>query len=206
MAMRSYGRAAALLAMVALEGCVGAPTILSKDEQKSLQAIPLFDKDASPRFSAYVACTSEDESCATVHKAFSQWTDERRIDLHLIDPDDAVFQGGAPTAKKAASKPYRVAFQLKPLVVPSFFQFRGGVHSQGGYVPPRVGYKGNVYVVDAATGAVLQTLAVHQEITARPEDPMNGYLMTEMNTLLVSVDPTYHGTPQNLSPHPMVGY
>ncbi|WP_380003450.1 hypothetical protein [Dyella halodurans] len=181
----------AMLAAVTLQGCVGTPTVLDKAQQQSLDSMQLFNKDASPRFTAYVACTSEDESCATVHKIFSEWADQRQVTLHLINADDPMFKGTAASATKAMNKPYRLAIKINPLLVPSFFQFRGGQYPVGGYYPPRVGYKATVYVVDATSGAILQELPVHHEITANPKDTANGYVQRVVDTLLVSLDPTY---------------
>jgi len=189
--MRSLMRMTVIVAAVALQGCVGTPTVLDKSQQQSLNSMQLFNKDASPRFIAYVACTSEDESCATVHKIFSEWADQRQVTLHLINADDAMFNGVTVSPSKAANKPYRLAIKINPLLVPSFFQFRGGEHPVGGYYPPRVGYRATVYVVDATSGAILQELPVHHEVTANPNDTANGYLQRVVDTLLTSVDPAY---------------
>ena len=189
--MRSLMRMTAILAIVALQGCAETPAVLSKSQQQSLKSMPLFNKDASPRFTAYLACTSEDESCATVHTLFSAWADKRRVTLHLVDADDAIFKGANVSSGKAVDEPYRLAIQINPLLVPSFFQFRGGQYPVGGYTPPRVGYRGTVYVFDARTGAMLQELPVHHEITANPNDTANGYLQSVVGALLANIDPTY---------------
>lgn len=189
--MRSLMAMTAILAAVALQGCAQTPAVLSKTQQQSLKSMQLFGKDASPRFTAYLACTSEDESCATVHKLFSEWADQRKVTLHLMDADDAIFKGGNVSASKAVNEPYRLAIKINPLLVPSFFQFRGGQYPVGGYYPPRVGYRGAVYVLDARTGAILQELPVHHEITANPNDTANGYIQTVVGALLANIDPTY---------------
>jgi hypothetical protein len=181
----------AILAAVALQGCAQTPALLSKAQQQSLKSMQLFSEDATPRFAAYVACTSEDESCATVHKLFSEWADKRQIKLHLIDADDAIFKGVAVSSSKAVSEPYRLAIQINPLLVPSFFQFRGGQYPVGGYYPPRVGYRATVYVLDARTGAILQELPVHHEMAANPNDTANAYIQSVVGALLANLDPTY---------------
>ncbi|WP_266182355.1 hypothetical protein [Dyella humicola] len=166
-------------------------SIFGKDQRQSLESTPLFTKEGTPQFIVYVACRSEDESCSTVHKIFSEWTGERRIRLHLVDEDDAVFTGRPRSSDKAIDKPYRLALQIKPLVVPSFSQFRGGMYATGNYDRPRVGYRADVYVVDAATSTVIQKLPIHQEVTTNPDDKANPYIEAEMVRLIASLDPTY---------------
>ncbi|RDI98762.1 hypothetical protein DVT68_09615 [Dyella solisilvae] len=182
---------AAVLVALALQGCAETPAVLSRTEQQSLKAMKLFGEDASPRFTAYLSCTSEDESCATVNKLFSEWANKRQITLHLIEPDDTIFKGVAVSSSKAVSEPYRLAIQINTLLAPSFFQLRGGTYPIGGYYPPRVGYRGTVYVVDARTGAILQEFPVHHEITANPNDTANGYIQTVVGALIANLDPTY---------------
>lgn len=189
--MRTARSLALLVFVLALQGCAVAPNVLSTGQQQSLKETPLFGASGSPRFTAYMACAAEDHSCSIVNKTFADWADDRGVDLHLVESDDAVFRGGATGAKGAAGQPYRLGFQINVLLVPSFFQFRGGMHAQGGYKPPRVGYKGTIYVYDAR-GALVQELPVHQEVTAKPDDPANGYIQAQMKVLLSSVDPGYH--------------
>lgn len=183
---------AAIVLGMTLQGCARSPTVLGATEQQSLKSMALFGDDGSPRFAAYMACTSEDQSCALVDKAFSTWADERRIAIHLVEDDDAAFKSGVLSSGKAPVLPYRLALQVSPLLVPSFFQFRGGMHAQGGYKPPRVGYKARIYVFDAKTGALLKDMPVHQEVTANPDATANSYIQSEMGILISSVDPYYH--------------
>lgn len=175
-----------------LLGCARSPTVLGASEQQSLKSMALFGDDGNPRFAAYVACTSEDQSCALVDKAFSMWADQRRIAIHLVEDDDAAFESGSISSGKAPRQPYRLALQINPLLVPSFFQFRGGMHAQGGYKAPRVGYKARIYVFDSRTGTLLKEMPVHQEVTANPDSTANGYIQSEMGILISSVDPYYH--------------
>ncbi len=189
--MRLQMLIAVIVLGVTLQGCARAPTVLAESQQQSLKSMALFGDDGSPRFAAYVACTSEDQSCALVDKAFSTWADERRIVIHLVEDDDAAFRSGVLSSGKAPKQPYRLALQVNPLLVPSFFQFRGGMHAQGGYKPPRVGYTARVYVFDAQTGALLQDMPVHQEVTANPDSTANSYIQSEMGILIGSVDPYY---------------
>ena len=174
-----------------LLGCARSPTVLGESEQQSLKSIALFGEDGHPRFAAYVACASEDQSCALVDKAFATWGDQRQIAMHLVENDDAAFKSGMLSSGTAAKQPYRLAMQVNPLLVPSFFQFRGGMHAQGGYKPPRVGYKARICVFDAQTGALLTDMSVHQEVTANPDSTANSYIQSEMGILIGSVDPYY---------------
>lgn len=183
---------AVIVSGVMLQGCARSPTVLGETEQASLRSMALFGDDGNPRFAAYVACTSEDQSCALVDKAFSTWADRRRIVIHLVEDDDAAFKSGILSSGIAPKQPYRLALQVSPLLVPSFFQFRGGMHAQGGYKPPRVGYKARIYIFDAQTGTLLQDMPVHQEVTANPDSTANGYIQSEMRILISSVDPYYH--------------
>ncbi|MDR3447496.1 hypothetical protein [Dyella sp.] len=184
-----------LVAMIvsgwALHGCARAPTVLSGTDQQSLKSMALFSDDGSPRFVAYVACTSEDQSCALVDKAFATWADDRHVALHLVESSDAAFNDGVLSSAKGSGQPYRLAMQIDPLLVPSFFQFRGGMNAQGGYKPPRVGYKARIYVFDAKTGALLKDYPIHQEVTANPDSTANGYIRSEMGILISSIDPDY---------------
>ena len=82
--------------------------------------------------------------------------------------------------------------QINPHLEPSFFQWRGGMHAQGGYQPPRAGYKARIYIFDTQTGALLKDLPVHQEVTANPDNIANGYIQSQMGILISSVDPGYH--------------
>lgn len=179
-----------VLGMV-LQACARSPTVLGESEQQSLKSMALFGDDGSPRFAAYVACTSEDQSCALVDKAFSSWADQRGIAIHLVEANDAAFQSGILSSGKAPKQPYRLAMQVNPLLVPSFFQFRGGMHAQGGYKPPRVGYQARILVFDTQTGTLLKNMPVHQEITANPDSTANSYILSEMGILIGSVDPYY---------------
>ena len=189
--MRIQVLIALIVSGVMLQGCARAPTVLGETEQASLRSMALFGDDGNPRFAAYVACTSEDQSCVLVDKAFSTWADRRRIVIHLVEDDDAAFKSGILSSGKAPKQPYRLALQVSPLLVPSFFQFRGGMHAQGGYKPPRVGYTARVYVFDAQTGTLLKDMPVHQEITANPDSTANSYIQSEMGILIGSVDPYY---------------
>lgn len=190
--MRPHKLTASALLGLVLAGCAGTPTVFNKNEQRSLEAIALFNGNGSPRFSAYMACTSDDLSCTTVNKVFSEWSNDRDVTLHLVDDDDSFFKSGARASNGDAGKPYRLGFQIHPHVTPSTFTWDGGTSSLGGSTPPRVGYKAQIYVYDAH-GVLLQEIPVHQELTAKQHDHANGYIQSEMDLLLSSIDPRYRG-------------
>jgi len=173
-----------------LFGCAGTPTVLNKGEQQSLKAIPLFSENGSAQFSAYMACTSDDLSCTTVNKVFSEWSADRDVSLHLVDADDAFFKAGGRASNGDAGKPYRLGFQIHTVIVPSTFTWDGGTSSLGGSTPPKVGYKATVYIYDVH-GVLLQEIPVHQELTAKQHEQANGYIRSEMTLLLSSIDSRY---------------
>jgi len=49
-----------------------------------------------------------------------------------------------------------------------------------------------IYVYDGH-GVLLQQIPVHQELTAKQHDLANGYIQSEMDLLLSSIDPRYRG-------------
>lgn len=181
-----------MLVALALQGCAGTVTVVSQDQQKSLQSLPLFNADSSPRFSFYLACTGEDVSCINAVNAFSDWSRERNITMRSIDPDDGLFTSGIPSARRDAVLPYRVAIRLAPLVVPSFDD-TGGVHGdmRGGYTPPKVGYTATIHVFDAVTGKLLLDIRAHDQRVADPKGDASEYVRSEMNVLIGNLDPGY---------------
>jgi hypothetical protein len=186
--MRLFLLMVGVVVALLLQGCAGTGSVIAQNGPQSLQ---LFNADSSPRFTFYLACTSEDASCATAENAFSDWASDRHVTLRLAEPDDALFTGGIPSFGKTTDLPYRVAVHFAPLIVPSFSQFRGGNQPIGGYTPPKVGYTATIYVFDSATGKLLQKLSAHQERTTNPQDHANGYIRSEVNGFVASLDPVY---------------
>src|SRR5580698_248089 len=121
--MRFFLSVAGVAVALVLQGCAGTGSVIAQNGPKSLQ---LFNADSSPRFTFYLACTSEDASCSTAENAFSDWASDRHVTLRLTEPNDALFTSGIPLFGKTTDLPYRVAVHFAPLVVPSFSQFRGG--------------------------------------------------------------------------------
>ena len=172
-----------------LQGCAGTSSVIPQSGPQSLQ---LFNADSSPRFTFYLACTSEDDSCSTAENTFSDWAGDRGVALRLTEPDDAVFTSAIPSSGKNTDLPYRVAVHFAPLVVPSFSQMMGnGSTAVGGYTPPKVGYTATIYIFDSATGKLLQKLPAQEQRTTNPKDKANGYIRSEVNGFIASLDPAY---------------
>jgi hypothetical protein len=177
---------------LALPGCAGTAAVIGQGQQKSLQSLQLFNADSSPRFSFYLACTSEDVSCVTAENAFFNWSQSRNIASRPVEPDDALFTSGVPSSGLHDALPYRVAIRLAPLVVPSYDE-NGGVHGnmRGGYMPPKVGYIATIYVFDAVTGKLLLNMRVHDQRDAAYKSDASEYVRSEMNALIHNLDPAY---------------
>jgi hypothetical protein len=181
-----------MLVALALQGCAGTASVLNQTQQKSLQSLQLFNADSSPRFSFYLACTSDDVSCVTAENAFSTWSQNRNIAMRPIESDDVLFTSGISPSGRHDALPYRLAIRLAPLIIPSY-DASGGVHGDmhGGYTPPKVGYTGTVYVFDATTGKLLLDMSVHEQRTADYKGDASEYIRSEMNTLIGNLDPAY---------------
>jgi hypothetical protein len=186
--MRPFLLMTSIVVALVLQGCAGTGSVIAQTGPQSLQ---LFNADSSPRFTFYLACKSEDASCSTAENAFSDWACDRHVTLLLAEPDDALFTTGIPSFKKNTDLPYRVAVHFVPLVVPSFTQFNGGGQAQGGYTPPKVGYTATIYVFDSATGKLLQKIPAHDQRTTEPHGHANGYIRSEVNGFIASLDPAY---------------
>jgi len=186
--MRLVLGAVSIAVVLALQGCAGAGPVIA---QNGTQPLQLFNADSSPRFTFYLACTSEDASCSTAENTFSDWASDRHVTLRLTEADDALFTNGIPSSGKSTDLPYRVAVHFAPLVVPSFSQFAGGSQSMGGYTPPKVGYTATTYVFDSATGKLLQKIPSHEQRTTDPHDHANSYIHAEVNAFIAKLDPAY---------------
>ena len=194
--MRAFLLMAFVVVALVLQGCAGTDVAVNQTGQQSLRSLQLFKADSSPRFTFYLACTSEDASCATVEHAFFDWESDRHVTSRLVEADDALFTSGIPSFGRNNDLPYRVAVRFVPLVVPSFTMTShsyGGA-MLGGYTPPKVGYNATIYVFDSATGKLLQELPAHEQRDAKPRDHANGYIRSEVDTFIASLDPAY--------PHP----
>ncbi|MDE2156130.1 MAG: hypothetical protein KGJ32_09610 [Xanthomonadaceae bacterium] len=192
--MRRVRSMAAMLVVLALQGCAGTASVLSPTQQKSLQSLPLFNPDASPRFAVDLACISADASCITVENAFYAWARDRHVELRTVEPGDTVFGGGQPAHRPNPALPYRLAIRVAPLIIPSFDESGGGhgdMRTGTAYTPPKVGYTATIRVVDAASGKLLRELPVHDQQDAAYKSDVGKYIRAEMSVLIGSLDPAY---------------
>jgi hypothetical protein len=176
-----------------LSSCVGTDAVISQAQQQSLQSLQLFNADSSPRFSFYLACTSEDVSCITAERAFADWARERHISMRAVEPGDASFRSGEPSTRQAAAVPYRLAVRFAPLVIPSFnvTNVSASGAMDGGYTPPKIGYTATIHVFDSATGKLLQELPVHEQRTVDYKGDAGGYIRAEVKSFIAGLDPAY---------------
>jgi hypothetical protein len=177
----------ALVAMI-LQGCVATGPVVDPAAQKNLQSLQLFNADSSPRFTFYLACTSDTVNCGNIQNWFGEWASDRHVTLRNADPGDEPFKAGQPSRAKEQALPYRLAVHYQPWMkagytLTSYFK-------QGGEAAPAIGYSATVYVFDSATGKLLQALPVRAETTANEQKgPANSYLRAEVESFLASLDP-----------------
>jgi hypothetical protein len=178
---------------LALQGCVGTGSVISQAQQQSLQSLQLFKADSSPRFTFYLACTSEDASCVAAEHAFSDWARDRHVTLRAVEPGDRSFKSGQSSTRQPADMPYRVAVRFAPLIVPSFnlTSVNASGTMDGGYVPPKVGYTATIHVFDAATGKLLLELPAHEQRVADFKADAGEYIRSEVRTFVAGLDPAY---------------
>lgn len=177
------------LVAVILQGCVAAGPAVSPAAQKDLQALQLFNADASPRFTFYLACTSDTVNCGNIQNWFGEWASDRHVTLHGAEPGDDPFKAGQPSRAKEQVLPYRLAVHYQPWMKPGYTLT--SYFKQGGETAPAIGYSATIYVFDSATGRLLQALPVHAETTANEQKgPANAYLHAEVDGFLASLTPT----------------
>ncbi|MFA6229230.1 MAG: hypothetical protein WC617_03510 [Rhodanobacter sp.] len=193
MRMKTFaGMLAGLLAATTLQGCAGTAQIISVAQQQSLQSLPLFRKDGSPRFSLELACNGEFVACNTTQHAFERWASARGIDMQMVPADAISGHTDRRDAKPASSAPYRLAIEIAPLVVSSYNKVSiKGDDFQGGYTPPKVGYRATLYVFDVANGMQLREIPFHDEDVAKFKTDANVYLRAELADVIGNLDPRY---------------
>ncbi len=181
-----------LLLATALQGCVGTPQIISLAQQKSLQSLPLFRQDDSPRFSLDLACNGEFISCNTTRHAFEHWASKRGIDMQMVDAGELIRHSDRRNPKPTSSVPYRLAIEITPLVVPSYNKISIKADDfQGRYTPPKVGYRATLYVFDLTSGKQLRDIPFHDERVADFKADANAYFRAEIANFIGNLDPGY---------------
>lgn len=192
--MRLRTMMARVVAALALQGCAGSASVINQDDARALQSLPLFNPDASARFTFYLACTGTDASCGTVQHAFSEWTDARPIASRLVEPGDSAFNSSDAVARQHAPVPYRLAVIFSPVTVPSFDTLNvdpSGATTGSGYTPLKVGYAATIKVFDAISGKLLRELPAHQRRMADYKSDANGYIRAEVKGFLGSLGPAH---------------
>lgn len=186
-------RVMGVIAML-LQGCAAPGAIMSPAQQQSLQSLQLFGADASPRFTFYLACTSDSVNCITVENAFSDWASDRHVTLLAVEASDGSFRNDRPSRSKDQTRPYRVAVHYSPWITAGYSNpsLSGG----GGSFAPVVGYSATISVFDAVSGKLLQTVPVRAERTADDKNAdkkagANPYIRSAVRSFLVSLDPAY---------------
>ena len=181
----------ALLVATNLQGCAGTNQVINVAQQQSLQSLPLFHKDASPRFSFDLFCNGGNLSCTTVQRAFENWAAARGIDMQMVQADTIARHADRVDPAPSSSVPYRLAIEITPLVVASYNKIAIGGDIQGGYTPPKVSYRATLYVFDLASGKQLREIPFHDERVADFKADANGYLRAESADVISSLDPGY---------------
>lgn len=177
-----------------LQGCAGTGPVRNPSAQKSLQSLPLFDADANPRFTFYLACSSDSVNCVTVESAFNDWANDRHVAANFVGPGDAAFREGPLPGAQAAATPYRVAVQYKPWMSAGYTS--ASLNGGGGSFAPMVGYAATIYVFDANTGKLLQSSTTRGEQGAdKNSGPANPYIRAEVRSFLAGLDPGYAARP-----------
>lgn len=186
-----YATAGCFAIVLALQGCAGTPSDISNAEQQSLQSLQLFSPQGKPRFSFDLACTSEDASCSSVERTFSDWAQARNITMQKVESDEGLLK---PEPRAAPTMPYRLAVRFSPLVVGSYNKVNvtgGSLH--GGYTPPAVSYVATLYVFDTSSGKLLRQVRFHEQRTADFKGDASGYIRAEVKNFITSLDPSYRG-------------
>jgi hypothetical protein len=162
-----------------LNGCASTPTTGDAAAQ-------LFGANDTPRFHAYMACTSNTVDCAIVERAFDRWADARHVKLDTVMPDNQVFSAGAPSPVAERSTPYRLTMRYVPdLSAPSN-------PLGGGSMPLMISYTASVQVFEAETGRLLKTMSFKDKaVIDQNGGAANPYINAQVKTFLKHVDPAY---------------
>ena len=148
-----YAILSCLALAMAIQGCAGTATVLSKTERQSIRSLQLFGPDTSPRFTFDLACVSEDISCLTVEHAFSDWAQNRHIAMRMVEAGDLLLRQDHRSEVLKPVAQYRLAVNFAPLVVASYNKiYSKGDTLSGGYTPPSVSYTATLYIFDVTTG------------------------------------------------------
>ena len=167
-----------LLGVMLLNACASAP---SGDAP-----VQLFGAQDTPRFHAYLACTSNTVDCAIVERAFDRWADERHVSLETVASDNRAFMTGTPSPAAEQAQPYRITMRYVPdLSAPAN-------PMGGGSMRPMISYNATVHVFDASTGRLLKTMSFKgKAIIDQDSGQANPYINAQVYAFLKQLDPVY---------------
>jgi len=184
--MKKWLHGMVVVSSIALYGCAGAGSTTSGIQQRQLQSLQLFAADDAPRFSLYVACTSDSVNCVNVGNAVFAWARAHDVTAHIVDAGDPAFTAAASRATEVAL-PYRVAIDYRPSVVAGFSAT--SYKQSGESFAPTVGYKAVVSVFQAATGKLLMRSPLRKQQNADHGKTANPYVRSQVIDLLDSLGP-----------------
>ena len=182
----------ALLACAFLQliACTGG----SVHESETLTSLHLFDERGTPHFSFYFSCagqvSAETDLCWVPSRYFGNWATERQVPISELRDDSAFDPAtGIPMAERIKGEPavdFRVVVRFAPAISASYTSETDGL---GGYVPPKAGYRADLYVF-SATGALISTANYHKSWQTAYKADAVPYVKSGVRMLIASVDPT----------------
>jgi hypothetical protein len=166
---------------------------------RGLARLHLFDDGGSPRFSFYFSCagevSAETELCWVASKYFLLWADTRHVAIKQLNGGAAFdAERGVPIcqlAKLDTGLDYRIVVHFMPIAVPSDYDL---VDGRGGYTPPKVGYKADVYGYAGASGKLVTQTAYHKKSDAPHRADAVPYIKEGVHAVLAALDPAYAQT------------
>lgn len=171
--------------LMALHGCASTGPAMSGAQQQQLQSLHLFAADSTPRFSLYMACTSDSVNCTNVGNAFLGWASGHGVVAHIVDPDDPAFTSTATARAAERALPYRVAIDYRPTIVAGYSTTSYQQASES--FAPTVGYRAVISVFEAATGKLLMRSPVRLQQSADHGKTSNPYVRSQAIGLLDSL-------------------
>ncbi|MDE2271651.1 MAG: hypothetical protein KGJ94_06660 [Xanthomonadaceae bacterium] len=176
---------------VLLGACAGMST---ESMPKSLH---LLDAKSDPDYGVLLACEGKDSDstvqCETVREVFAQWSQARHVNVQRTDVDATPFKSGrAALVPDTAMHRYTIAIDFEPIVIPSYNSWSGTAGTMtSGFVPGRVGYNAEVYVVSADTGTQLDKFSLHDQENMPQHADVTPTMKTEIYKVIARIDPGY---------------
>ena len=189
--IRSSRQFAACFALSLLAGCGTRP-----DRGRELDGLHLFGSGNVPRFSFYFSCagevTAETDMCWVASKYFLLWANDRHLVARQLT-GNAAFDAdrGVPAdqlAKADGGFDYRVFVRFAPVAIPSDYDL---VDGRGGYRPPKVGYKADLYVYATPSGKLVMQIGYHRKSDAAYRGDAIPYVKDGVRDVLAALDPGY---------------